>query len=217
MFYYVANPTEYLCKTGLFIDGLEITRSCFLWPFQKLYCVSLKPTLYSFDLDAMSSEKLEFELPLSFNIGIKDEPECVMRYLRYFSDQAALTPVVNGIIMGETRVIAASMSIEQIFQDRKTFRDYVSKHIQTELDQFGLQIYNANIKELKDAPGSEYFKYRAAKTMQTTINQSKADVAVASTKGVVGQKERESAQRQENSRIEVHVYNIGGCNQIRNH
>ena len=56
---------------------------------------------------------------------------------------------------GETRVLAASLTMKQIFEGTKTFKTQVFDKVQLELDQFGLKIYNANIKQLSDLPGHE--------------------------------------------------------------
>lgn len=47
------------------------------------------------------------------------------------------------------------MTMEEIFKERQLFKTKVIEHVQTELNQFGLKIYNANVKELQDTPGSE--------------------------------------------------------------
>ena len=92
--------------------------------------------------------------------------------------------IVKGIIEGETRVIVSGMTMEEIFKERQVFKNSVLEHVQAELDvskvvyissraalyecngpdfhdvkQFGLRIYNANVKELQDTADSNYFKY----------------------------------------------------------
>lgn len=76
------------------------------------------------------------------------------------------------------------------------------KNVQSELSQFGMIIWNANVKELQDAPGSEYFRYLRLKSHEGAINQAKVDVAQAKFKGAVGEKEREGEQRKVTSHIE---------------
>lgn len=51
------------------------------------------------------------------------------------------------------RAVAASMPIEEIYNNRKEFRGRVVDYIQTSLSKFGLELYNANIKELIDESG----------------------------------------------------------------
>jgi flotillin len=65
--------------------------------------------------------------------------------------------------------------------------------VQLELNQFGLLIYNANIKQLVDIKGTEYFSFLGQKGQQTAANQAKVDVAEARYKGDTGAKERQGA------------------------
>lgn len=53
----------------------------------------------------------------------------------------------------------------------KKFKEEVFQKVQLELDQFGLVIYNANIKQLVDIPGHEYFSYLGQKTQMEVANQ----------------------------------------------
>lgn len=96
---------------------------------------------------------------------------------------------------GETRLQSAQLTIEQIFNDRKAFKDVLIRNVQEELDQFGMYIYNANIKELQDSEGSEYFAFLRQKKRSEAENKAKVDVAEAQKVGDIGKKERESTTR----------------------
>lgn len=54
--------------------------------------------------------------------------------------------IVKGIIEGETRAIVSCMTMEEIFKERQVYKQKINENIQNELNQFGLRIYNANIK-----------------------------------------------------------------------
>src|SRR5439155_22761285 len=101
--------------------------------------------------------------PAVFTIGRKDEAKALERYAKLLETDGInsehVKELVRGIIEGETRVIAAGMTREEIFKERKGFKEQVIKNVQAELDQFGLFIYNANVKQLQDTQGSEYFAY----------------------------------------------------------
>lgn len=73
--------------------------------------------------------------------------------------------------------------------------------MQSELDQFGLCIYNANVKELQDAPGSEYFASLSRKAHEGALNQAKIDVAAARALGEIGEAERHGHAKQETAKI----------------
>jgi len=114
-----------------------------------------------------------------------------------------LQKLVQGIIEGETRVLSASMAIEEIFSDRKKYKELLLQGIQEELDRFGLEVYNVNIKELQDTPGSEYFERVRQKKRSEAENNAKINIAEAQKMGDIGQKEREAATRQQVAHLEA--------------
>lgn len=89
-----------------------------------------------------------------------------------------LQDIVKGIIEGETRVIVSSLTMEEIFRERQLFKSKIIESVQVELNQFGLKIYNANVKELQDTPGSEYFKSLSRKAHEGASNQARVDVGM---------------------------------------
>ncbi|VAI34600.1 unnamed protein product [Triticum turgidum subsp. durum] len=167
----------------------------------------------------MSAEKLPFILPAVFTIGPKisaigdeaaDKEELQAQLLLYAKLIAPLNhntshvhDLVKGVIEGETRVLAAELTMEEIFKGTKTFKEKVFDMVQLELKQFGLFIYNANVKQLVDVPGHEYFSYLGQKTQQDAANQAKVDVAEARMKGEVGAKEREGLTRQNAAKVDA--------------
>lgn len=109
--------------------------------------------------------------------------------------------IVKGIIEGETRVLVSSMTMEEIFSEREIFKKRIFRNIQSELNAFGLKIYNANVKELKDAPNSVYFKALSQKAHEGAINQSRIEVAEAQLRGNVGEAQRKGEQERELAKI----------------
>ena len=83
-------------------------------------------------------------------------------------------------------MIVSGMTMEEIFKERQLFKNKVIENVQTELNQFGLRIYNANVKELQDTAGSEYFKFLSRKAHEGASNQAKIDVANACMMGEIG-------------------------------
>ncbi|KAJ3292709.1 hypothetical protein HK104_005097 [Borealophlyctis nickersoniae] len=206
MHYVTAGPSEYVVVTGIGIDDLEIMKKGWIWPFQKAIILDVAPMNFTLDLQAMSAEKLEFNLPAVFTIGPKDAVESLNKYARLLAgkkNNQHVSEIVKGIIEGETRVIAAGMTMEEIFKESKFFKEQVIRHVQTELEQFGMVIYNANVKQLQDSPGSEYFSYLRQKVHEGACNQAKIDVATAKMKGDIGERERHGETKQEIARIDA--------------
>lgn len=109
--------------------------------------------------------------------------------------------IVKGIIEGETRSIVSTMTMEEIFNKRQVFKDKVIKCVQSELDQFGLKVYNANVKELQDMPGSQYFEFLSKKAHEGAQNQAKVDVAKARMGGEVGEAEHQGKTKREIAKV----------------
>lgn len=91
--------------------------------------------------------------------------------------------------------------MNEIFTEREEFKRRIFRNIQSELDQFGLKIYNANVKELRDAPNSNYFESLSRKAHEGAINQARIDVAEAKRKGTVGEAQRVGEQDREIAKI----------------
>ncbi|KAK4120552.1 hypothetical protein N657DRAFT_649050 [Parathielavia appendiculata] len=140
----------------------------------------------------------------------EDQGDSLMKYAMLLADSGTnkgdnnrqfLENIVKGIIEGETRVLVSSMTMEEIFTEREVFKRRIFRNIQSELDQFGLKIYNANVKELKDAPNSIYFESLSRKAHEGATNQARIDVAEAQLRGNVGEAKRKGEQEREIAKI----------------
>ena len=162
----IASLTEYLAITSLGIHDIKHFKKAFIWPLQKWIRFDVTPINYAFQVHAMSSEKLPFILPAVFTIGPKDEEESLILYARLMSahhkNSNHVKDVVKSIIEGETRVLAASMTMEEIFKGMKQFKKEVFQKVQLDLNEFGLLIYNAKVKQLVNDHGHEYFSQMEA-------------------------------------------------------
>ncbi|KAL2548695.1 Flotillin-like protein 1 [Forsythia ovata] len=161
---------------------------------------------YTFEVQVMSAEKLSFLLPAVFTIGPHiDDEASLLKYAKLLSPPNKLSnhviELVQGIIEGETRVLAVSMTMEQIFKGTKEFKQEVFEKVQLELNQFWLLIYNANVKQLVDVRGHEYFSYLGQRTQmgevgskegQTLQNAAKVD---AETKIISTQRQGEGKKK----------------------
>jgi flotillin len=117
------------------------------------------------------------------------------------SERNHVENIVKGIIEGETRVLVSGMTMEEIFTEREVFKRRIFRNIQSELQQFGLKIYNSNVKELKDAPGSVYFESLSRKAHEGATNQARIDVAEAQLRGNVGEAQKKGEQDREIAKI----------------
>ncbi|OCL04772.1 hypothetical protein AOQ84DRAFT_399911 [Glonium stellatum] len=222
LWYHVAEPNSYLVITGAGIETVIIKKKAFVYPFQKVSKISITPFDFSMSLQAMTVEKLKFSLPAVFTIGPADNLDSLTKYAVLLTGESDGRPtaaaskgvvavaaagrnhvqdIVKGIIEGETRSIVSTMTMEELFRERQVFKGKVIQQVQSELDQFGLCIYNANVKELQDTPGSEYFAFLSRKAHEGALNQAKVDVADARMRGEVGEAEKQGKTKQEVAKI----------------
>lgn len=231
MSYKVSAPDEYLAITGMGVQTVKITKAAWVLPFQRCTRFSVQPHDYAMDLQAMTKEKLQFSLPVVFTVGPdvnqrgantnysetdeddgvrEDRGDALMKYAMLLAQSETgakvvksqhVENIVKGIIEGETRVLVSSMTMEEIFTEREVFKKRIFRNIQSELNQFGLKIYNANVKELKDAPNSVYFESLSRKAHEGATNQARIDVAAAQLRGNVGEAQRRGEQDREIAKI----------------
>ncbi|KAK1618309.1 hypothetical protein QYE76_023826 [Lolium multiflorum] len=215
----VADASEYLAITGWGIEDVKLAKKSLVFVGQQCKKFSLAPVNYSFEVNAMSAEKLPFILPAVYTIGPPvttpehseaERKELKAKLVLYAKLIAPLErssnhveELVKGVIEGETRVMAAELTMEEIFKGTKAFKHMVFESVQKELDQFGLRIYNSNVKQLVDVPGHEYFSYLGQKTQQDAASQARVDVAQARMKGSVGEKEREGLTKQNAAKVDA--------------
>ncbi|KAL2525910.1 Flotillin-like protein 1 [Abeliophyllum distichum] len=156
----------------------------------------------------MNANKLPFILPAVFTIRPRvDNEESLQKYAKLLSPHEKhsnhVTELVQGIIEGETCVLAESMTMEQIFWWTKEFKQKVFDKVQSELNQFGMLIYNANVKHLVDVPGHDYFSYLGQKAQMEAANQAKIDVPEAEMKREMCAKLQEGQNLQNTSKIDA--------------
>ncbi|GKB76024.1 SPFH/band 7/PHB domain membrane-associated family protein [Tanacetum coccineum] len=185
--YRVAKASKYLVITRAGIDDIKIAKNAWIFPGQSCATFDISPSNYTFKVQAMSADKIPFILPAEFVIGPRtDDKDCLYKYAKLIpcqeKDTTHIHELVKGTIEGETRVLAASMTMEEISRGTKKFKKEVFDKVQLELCQFGLLIYTASIKQLVDVPGHEYFSYLGLKTQMEAADQAKIDVFEAKMK-----------------------------------
>lgn len=187
--YKVCNPTHYLVKTGLGVKDIKIARKFMKFPFQKIEQISLEPKTFKFDLHNMSSEKVEFRLPVVFTLAPYHPQENKDLFIKHASTVSMMkdfeiSNTIKGMIEGESRLLTASMTIEEMFSSKDVFSKNVVAKISNDLETLGLKVLNANIREMTDYDGNnKYFEYRKQRAIQTANYQAQRDVSKAKKDG----------------------------------
>ncbi|MDH3591012.1 MAG: SPFH domain-containing protein [Planctomycetota bacterium] len=156
--------------------------------FQAFEYLSLEPLTIEIELtSALSKKNIRVNVPSTFTIGISTNPDIMTNAaerLLGLADQE-IAAQARDIILGQMRLVIATLSIEEINQDREKFLDLVNKNVNTELNKIGLEMINVNIRDITDESG--YIEALGQKAASEAINQAKVEVAEADRGGSIGQ------------------------------
>lgn len=198
--YRTCRPDEYIVKSGLLVDNEIVCKKAFQWPWQRVTIVTLAPRNYTFTLHCISKDLVPFDLPVVFTIGPYDPTVDMDSFRRYASKMSAMTAeelqdVVLGCIHGQTRLYAAGLTVLEMFGDRDSFKMHVQERIAKELLSFGLQVFNANVSEMRDSGNNEYFSSLKQKAISSAVNEARVQVATAKREGDIGEKSSQNDTR----------------------
>lgn len=176
----------------------------FVWPLIQDYAfLDLTPRTIHIPLkSALSLQNIRINVPSTFTVAIDTAPESMnnaaIRLLGLTHQEIELMAVE--IITGQMRLTVASLTIEQINQDRESFLFAIKNHIDPELKKVGLALINVNITDITDE--SHYIESIGKKAAALAVNQAKIDVAEAERRGESGRADAEKERR-----ISVATYN----------
>ncbi|MDD3147242.1 MAG: SPFH domain-containing protein [Candidatus Riflebacteria bacterium] len=150
--------------------------------------LSLTPMTISIPLqNALSLQNIRINVPSTFTVGISTDPKIMNnaaeRLLNLSS--SAMEDMAKEIIFGQLRLTVASLTIEQINQDRESFLESVRKNVEPELNKIGLYLINVNITDITDS--SNYIESIGKKAASEAINRAKVDVAEQQKLGAIGE------------------------------
>jgi flotillin len=167
----------------------------FIVPLLQSYAyLNLEPMAVEIDLSAALSKKnIRVNVPSTFTIGISTEPDIMNNAAERLLglNEQEVAAQARDIILGQMRLVIATLSIEEINQDREKFLDLVNKNVSTEINKIGLELINVNVRDITDESG--YIEALGRKAASEAINQAKIEVAQADRSGAIGHAE---AQRE---------------------
>ena len=162
-----------------------------VWPLIQDYAyISLKPMTINIDLrGALSLQNIRINVPSTFTIGVSTEPSIMAnaaeRLLGFKVED--IEEMAKEIIFGQLRLTVATLTIEQINQDRDSFLELIQKNVGQEMRKVGLYLINVNIADITDE--SDYIESIGKKAASTAVEQARIDVANAERDGAIGKAE----------------------------
>jgi flotillin len=162
-----------------------------IWPlFQDFKKISLIPMTIRIPLtNALSLQNIRIDVPSTFTVGVSTSPEIMQnaaeRLLHLKETQ--IEEMAQEIIFGQLRLTVATLTIEQINQDRDNFLDLIRINVGAELNKLGLYLINVNITDITD--DSDYIKSIGKKAASVAVNRALVDVSNAERDGAIGKAE----------------------------
>ena len=174
--------------------GGEKTAKCvhgggtFIIPLIQDYGVlSLEPMATDIDLKgALSKGNIRVAVPATFTFGVSTKPAIMINAAERLLGltKTEVVQQASDIILGQLRLAIATLTIEEINQDREKFLEQINANVNPELNKIGLEILNVNIKDITDESG--YIDAIGQKAAAEAINKAKVEVAEQEKLGAVG-------------------------------
>ena len=159
-----------------------------VWPLIQDYAfLSLTPITINIDLkNALSMQNIRINVPSTFTIGVSTESHIMANAAERLLglQQPQIEEMAKEIIFGQLRLTVASLTIEQINQDRDTFLELIRTNVDTELQKVGIYLINVNLVDITDE--SDYIESIGKKAAATAVENARVDVANAERDGAVG-------------------------------
>ena len=163
----------------------------FVWPIIQDYAyLSLTPISIDANLtNALSRQNIRVDVPSRFTVGISTDPESMNAAAERL---LGLTPgqiqeLARDILFGQLRLVIATMSIEELNNDRDKFLESISANVEVELKKIGLRLINVNVTDIKDESG--YIEALGREAAAKAINEAKVRVAEQDKIGEIGKAE----------------------------
>ncbi|HEX5655802.1 MAG TPA: SPFH domain-containing protein [Polyangiales bacterium] len=161
----------------------------FIWPLIQDYrYLSLTPMSIFIDLkNALSLQNIRISVPSTFTVGVSTHGSIMNNAAERLLNltPAQIEEMAREIIFGQLRLTVASLTIEQINQDRESFLESIRKNVEPELNKIGLYLINVNITDITDE--SSYIESIGKKAASEAVNRARVDVSEQEKIGAIGQ------------------------------
>lgn len=150
--------------------------------------LSLDPMVIDIPLTgALSQNNIRVNVPSTFTVGISTDPvlmnNAAERLLGLREDQ--IREQAQDIILGQLRLVIATLTIEEINRDREKFMKLINENVAQEINKIGLTLINVNIRDITDESG--YIEAIGKRAAAEAIQRAKVEVAQQERDGATGE------------------------------
>ncbi|MCC6285025.1 MAG: flotillin family protein [Phycisphaerales bacterium] len=161
----------------------------FVWPLIQEYAyLHLEPLVIEIPLEgALSLNNIRVNVPATFTVGVSTDPvlmnNAAERLLSLSVQQ--VREQAQDIILGQLRLVIATLSIEEINKDREKFMNLINENVAQEINKIGLELINVNIRDITDESG--YIEAIGKRAAAEAIQRAKVEVAQQERDGATGE------------------------------
>ncbi len=163
--------------------------AAFVWPvIQDYEYLDLTPISIDVDLKgALSKQNIRVDVPSQFTVGVSNKDGIMQNAAERLLgiQRNDVQRLAYNIIVGQMRLVIATMDIEEINVDRDKFLSNVSTNVEGELSKIGLQLINVNVTDIQDESG--YINALGQEAAAKAINDAKMSVAEKTRDGSIGE------------------------------
>ncbi len=161
----------------------------FVWPLIQDYAyLSLEPLVIEIPLEgALSLNNIRVNVPSTFTVGISTDPVLMNNAAErlLYLNTAQVRDHAQDIILGQLRLVIATLAIEEINKDREKFMTLINENVEQEINKIGLELINVNVRDITDESG--YIESIGKRAAADAINRAKVEVAEAERSGATGE------------------------------
>ena len=150
--------------------------------------LSLEPMVIEIPLEgALSLNNIRVNVPATFTVGISTDDVMMNNAAERLlgMNDTKIREQAQDIILGQLRLVIATLSIEEINKDREKFMTLINTNVAEEINKIGLELINVNIRDITDESG--YIVAIGQRAAAEAINKAKVEVAQQDRDGSVGQ------------------------------
>lgn len=171
-----------------------------VWPIIQDYAfLSLEPLVIDIPLEgALSLNNIRVNVPATFTVGISTDAVLMNNAAERLLGlpAQAIREQAQDIILGQLRLVIATLTIEEINKDREKFMSLINENVAKEVNKVGLELINVNIRDITDESG--YIVAIGQRAAAEAINVAKVEVSQQERDGSVGEAK---AVRERNVRV----------------
>ena len=163
----IALPSKILHGGGTFVMPV----------IQAYKTMSLRPIQLQQSVSGLSNQNIKVTIPVTLTTAIGTSDALMQNAASRFlsAGRNDMADQIKDILIGETRGLMATMTIEDINADRVKFLDKAQKNIETQLNKIGFEIININTADISD--DADYIKNLGKKAATQAKAQAEADIA----------------------------------------